>query len=69
MARGRTARASRPRPRPPIADVRVTRPDGSVEIWTAARWRREHPRRARRAAAPVTDVPDVPYPLPFGGEE
>jgi hypothetical protein len=60
MPRGSTARATPRRRRPPVADVRVTRPDGTVEVWTAARWERE---TKKPKAEPE---PDVPYPLPFG---
>ena len=55
--RGSTARATPRRARPPVADVRVTRLDGTVEIVTTAAWKRRA--RAERTA-PATDAP---YPL------
>lgn len=38
MARGSTARAPPRRSRPPVADVRVKRPDGTTEVITMAQY-------------------------------
>lgn len=43
MARGSTARMGYKarHARPPVADVRVTRPDGTTEVFTFPAWKRE----------------------------